>query len=342
MNLRLLLLALLVTSGNAAAQNPVTSKPQAGESLTVMTWNLEWFYDDDPGDNYSDLAKRKSAPSRSQWDWRRDAVAKVIATVQPSILAAQEVENRRVLWYLTRAISRNHQLEYHELGLEGRDHFTEQDVGFLYRPPVNALTVMQGMMTKQMLSTNQYFDLTKHIRASFEFRHGETTERLTVLNVHLCATAEAEPKRIRQARLLHHWIAAAVRRDENVIVVGDFNTELKADRLSDDSDIGIACGLETPETDDDLVDLNLMLPALNRRTHLLGGQYDRILCSRSLIEDDPQRPDLVFRKIEVLPNLAIRGDKDTPQLHWDNYWQIPESERDLSDHYPVMATFEVR
>ena len=116
----------------------------------------------------------------------------------------------------------------------------------------------------------------------------------------------------------------------------------KGDRPFKGSEIGIACGLETPETDDDLVDLHLRLPASDRGTHLMGGQYDRILCSRSLIEDDPRRPDLVFSKIEVLRDLAIRGQQDPPEQHWNQFWKIPEGERDVSDHYPVMATFEIR
>ncbi len=47
-------------------------------------------------------------------------------------------------------------------------------------------------------------------------------------------------------------------------------------------------------------------------------------------------------QIEVLRDLAIRNGQDSPKQHWDNYWKMPESDRDLSDHYPVMATFEMR
>ncbi len=319
-----------------------TARRTDAEPLTVMTWNLEWFYDNESGDNYSDLAKEKTAPSRAQWDWKRDAVAQGIAASKPSILALQEIENRRVLWYLTRAMSRNHKLEYHELAFESRDHFTEQDVGFLFRPPVDALTVMQGMYPKRLRSTNKYFDLTKHIRGVFEIQQGDFSETVTVLNVHLRATPEAADKRLRQARLLHYWIASAIGRGQNIIALGDFNTEFKGNRLLNGSDLGIACGLETPGTDDDLVNLNLRLPASDRSTHLMGGQYDRILVSPSLMVDDPKRPDLVFSKIEVLRDLVIRGGKDTPEQHWDNYWKMSDAERDVSDHYPVMATFEIR
>ena len=148
---------------------------------------------------------------------------------------------------------------------------------------------------------------------------------------------------MRQARLMHRWVREAVLAGNDVIVLGDFNTEETGTTTRRQSDLGIACGLETPEPGDDLVDLNLKLPEDKRQTHLLPGrQYDRILCSRSLLEDDPDRPDLVFSKIEILRQLCVRGELDDPQQHWDDYWGQPAAERDLSDHFPVMATFEIR
>lgn len=128
-----------------------------------------------------------------------------------------------------------------------------------------------------------------------------------------------------------------------MIVLGDFNSEEVGLETRAGSDIGIASGLETVDTADDLIDLSQHLPQGERQTHmLLGRQFDRILCSRSLLEDDPTKPDLVFAKIEVIRSLSVRGTADVPLQHWEEYWSLPEAERDLSDHYPVMATFEVR
>ena len=179
--------------------------------------------------------------------------------------------------------------------------------------------------------------------AEIEFLHGGEIYRVLILNVHLRAKPEGESFRIRQARLMHRWVSDAVRAGRDVIVLGDLNTEETGLKTRPESDLGVASGLETADTADDLIDLNLRLPADNRQTHMLPGrQYDRILCSRSLIEDDPSKPDLVFSKIEVLRALCVRGAADEPQQHWDEYWSLPDDQRDLSDHYPVMATFEVR
>ena len=330
----------LIVSGYA--ESSVLSLTGDGR-LTVMTWNLEWFFDDQQGDNHSELAKEKSSPSRAAWNWRRDAIAQSIAKARPTILAVQEVESRRVLWYLTRALARNHKAEYHEIGIEGRDHFTEQDVGLLIRPPVDTLSAIQYAYPKRMRSSNQYYDVSKHLMAVLELRHEKVDERVLVMNVHLRSGTESAPIRLRQARLIRHWIKDALRDGQNVILLGDFNTEQSGTTTRIDSEMGIVCGMESADEKDNLVDLNLRLPHGNRQTHLIGGrQFDRILCSKSLIEDDPSRPDLVFTGIEILSTLAIRGMPDSPDDHWDRYWQLPERERDLSDHYPVMATFEVR
>lgn len=308
-----------------------------------MTWNLEWFYDDEDRDNHSDLAKEKSSPSRVEWNWRRDAVAERIAKIRPTVLALQEVENRRVLWYLTRSLDREHSLQYSEIGFESRDHYTEQDVGMLFRLPAELLLSSQLAMTSRMRKGGEYYDVSKHLLAVFDFPVGDDFQRVSVLNLHLRSGNQSEAVRKRQARLVHHWVANAIKRGEHMIVLGDFNTDETGTVTRDDSDLGIALGRETADVGDDLIDLNLKLPRDQRQTHLLAGkQFDRIFCSPSLVEDDPGKADLVFRSIEVRSDLVIQGQVDTPEEHWDNYWTRPASERDLSDHYPVIATFEVR
>ena len=326
------------TSGSKVAQ---VNDP---ESFSVMTWNLEWFYDENPEDNYSKLSKEKSAPSRSDWDWHRDAIAKSINDAKPTVLAMQEVENRRVMWYLSRALDRNHKIDYTALCNESRDVFTEQDVALMYRQPADALSATSFRMTREMKKSQNFYDVSKHIMGVFQVPNGtDTPERVVVMNIHWRSRADGESLRRRQARLSHLWLRERISKGENVILLGDTNTEEKSDTTRPDSDLGIACGAETESTNDDLVDLNLNLTKQQRRTHLLPDrQFDRIMVSRSLLEDDPRRPDLVFSRIEVLRDLAVKGELDTETEHWTNYWNRPESERDLSDHLPVMATFEIK
>ena len=341
-NLVLSATVVLVSGTTVVAQQPAVQSA-GNEPLTVMTWNLEWFYDENSGDNFSRLAREKSAPDRGKWDWRRDAIADRIAGVRPTVVAVQEIENRRVLYYLTRALSRNHQLSYNEYALEGRDFFTEQDVGYLVRRPADVAALIQRGYVQRLRSTNQFYDVSKHLFAEIEFQDGSDVHRVLILNIHLRAKPEGEAFRRRQARLMQHWVAEVVSAGRDVIVLGDFNSEETADQTLADSDLGIAAGLQTPSPNDDLIDLNLRLPRSSRQTHMLPGrQYDRILCSRSLLEDDPSKPDLVFSKIENLREMCIQGEADDPEQHWNDYWSLAEDQRDLSDHYPVMATFEIR
>lgn len=343
--------ALFVLAASPCDAQKAGDAQQAGEKekptpekLTVMTWNLEWFYDDQSGDNYSKLAKEKTAASRDDWDWHRDAIAKSIQKAKPTILALQEVENRRVLWYLKRALDRDFKIDYEELCDESSDNFTEQDVGLMYRAPVDMLQTGHFGLPRAMKKTQRYYNLSKHIMGVFEVPNGtDTPERVTVMNIHLRSRAEGESLRIRQGRLVNHWIADRISAGENVIVLGDTNTEEKGDVTRPQSDLGLLCGLETETTADDLVDLHLKLPLKDRQTHLLPGrQFDRIMVSKSLLEDDPSRPDLVFSSVEVLKDLCVQGEQDSETEHWDEYWNRPAAQRDLSDHYPVQATFEIR
>ncbi|KAA5540106.1 endonuclease [Roseiconus nitratireducens] len=307
-----------------------------------MSWNLEWFFDEYQGDNHSALAKEKSSPSRDDWNGRRDAVASAIASRSPTVVAVQEVESRRVLWYLTRAIARHHRQAYREFAMESEDHYTEQDVGFLVRDPADLLSISHQKQTRAMRRSQTFFDLSKHLFGVFSVPAGDRQERVTILNVHMRSRPEAASIRQRQARLAHHWIADAIAAGGNVIVLGDFNTEETGDEPRPGTDLGILCGMETDAIDDDLVDLTRQLPAAERSTHLLGKHFDRILVSQSLLDDDPAAPDLVFESVSVLPALAIRAERDDPLRHWEHFWEIPDEERDLSDHYPVLASFRIR
>ncbi len=331
------------------------SVPEA-DSFTVMTWNLEWFFDDFDGDNFSKLAKDQTAPSRAQWDWKRDAVAASIHSLQPSVVALQEIEGRRVLWYLAKAMERNHAMSYREICIEGDDVFTEQDVGFIYRSDTDdgksnspeAIQVEPTLAsvfgrTAAMKRDDLMADVSKHLAVEYEIVRGDDTERVTVFNLHLRAREEAIAVRTKQARTVHAWLASKIRAGENVIVLGDFNAEDTTIPAEPTSDMAAVCGLDTGDSDDDLVDLLDRLPIKSRQTHLLSGKaFDRILVSPSLLIDDPNRVDLVLAKFERLPELNVKGSVDVPQEHWDSYWQISDDNRDISDHWPLMATFDFK
>ena len=51
--------------------------------------------------------------------------------------------------------------------------------------------------------------------------------------------------------------------------------------------------------------------------------------------------DLVLQSITIGKDLVVRG-KQQDTDHQDQYWKIPADERDVSDHYPVVAEFEFK
>lgn len=337
------LLAATVSCASAE-DNTSDSRDTLDDHLVVMTWNLEWFYDEHAEDNFSDLAREQSAPSRQAWDWRRDAIADSIAKAKPDIVAMQEVENQRVLFYLARAIERRHQMKYSVAFAEGTDYFTEQDVGFLYGPDVDLVRLSRYQPTRSMRDTERFSSVSKHVEAVFEVPVENSVEQVTVMTMHLRARSQAAAIRTRQARSVHAWLADRIAAGEDVIVLGDTNSESTAYPAEEGSDMAALSGFDTPSADDNLIDLGRELPVGERQTHLLDGrQYDRILVSPSLTDDDPQRGDLVFESLERPRELAVRGDGvDTPEEHWDRYWEMPEDQRDLSDHWPLVARFSVK
>ena len=329
-----LMAALLVPL--AASMAKADSPP---ERLIVATWNVEWLYDNYTGDNYQDLAKAQSAPSREDWNWKLAGVAKVIAEIKPTVLALQEVENQRVLFYLERLLKRDYGLDYNIAYVEGEDFFTEQDVAVLSLSGLTGFGVKR--QTTEMYVTKSYYNVNKHIFCEFEWGTGEDKQRLLLLNVHMRAGPDATEIRKRQSRLIREWINEPVRRGDNVIVLGDINTNETFETTTKEGDLGVLRALDTPEAGDDLIDLFAHYRGASKETHLIHKQFDHILATPSLLTDTPQKTDLVFRSINIRKDLVVKG-KQQDENHMDIFWKIPADERDISDHYPVVAEFELK
>lgn len=333
MHQRTLTLTLLILaccfSGFAGAQN-------LPKSVTVATWNLEWFFDDVKDDNAEGLPQDLSAPSRNEWEWKLGKVAGAIAEMQPTIIALQEVEDRDAVYAICKTLKEKHNIQYRYAFVGGYEFATEQDVAIMYQ---DRCLVEYGRkeQTGDMYSTKKYYNLGKHMFAKFQWGEGESKQELTVFNLHLRARAEKESIRQRQCELVRYWIQDSVEDGENVIVLGDFNTEHNAGTFVEGSDVEIMKGSSTATRDDDLIDLHERIPEGARDTHISGKQLDRIFVSDSVFSNEKGRRDLVFSRIVCRKDLVVVGSKD--QDHFNGYYDIPQDERDISDHYPVIAEF---
>ena len=152
---------------------------------------------------------------------------------------------------------------------------------------------------------------------------------------------DAVALRKRQARLIRHWIDDTVKAGRNVIVLGDINTEETYEITTRDGDLGTLRGLNTAASDDDLIDLFQFYRGQPKETHLIHKQFDHILVTPSLVKHSPQQPGFEFNTIDIRRDLVIRG-AGQDQDHLDVFWKIPQAERDISDHYPVVAEFELQ
>lgn len=307
------------------------SEAAIGEEITIATWNLEWFYDSNQSDNIESLAKRMSAPSKADWAWKLDVAAGGIGKLKPTIIALQEIENEKVVQQLADTIEKQTGLVYKVGFKQGTDSATEQDVAFLVKDGVE-FRAGRLPFKKEWRSDRTLKDLSKHLALATTL--GD--EKVFVINVHLIASSSEG--RQAQARTLRKWIDSDVAKKGNVFILGDFNAGQRYNETTPDSGVGIIRGFSTSTKADDLEDLHRTLG--NRATHISGRELDRILMTPALFTDKKDAKDLSFVKIERRADVCIRGEPD--KFHRDSYWKLSTKERDVSDHFPLMATFELK
>lgn len=309
----------------------------APNKLVVMTWNVEWMFDADKSDNRSDLSKQQSSPSADYWKWKVAAVAKAIAACDATIVALQEIEGNQSLNDIAKELREKHRQNFRTAFIQGSDSFTEQDVGILQRSGL--MNYRRYEQSKAMFDSKQYYNLSKHLVA--EFRWADVSSPLTVLNMHLRATAESEEERTKQGRLARWWLESQLDAGQDVIFLGDINSEHPVGQVAGEMKFFIDGGetLNPPQC----IDLLTKATDRNQPTHLiLPKQFDRIIVSPSLMVDDPSTRDWAFSSIAIRPDLAILGAGKDGEAHWDGRLTLPTSELDASDHAPVVATFELK
>ena len=73
------------------------------------------------------------------------------------------------------------------------------------------------------------------------------------------------------------------------------------------------------DASNDLVDLHGSLQDSNRATHLNGKQFDRILFSQSLMEDNRNHRDLVFVRGLFAKDLVVVGEVEQGRFPLGEY-----------------------
>lgn len=329
---------LCTTAAQPPGKTAIPLAERKGD-LSVATWNLEWFYDWDINDNQSETAKINSAPSKKDWEWRLRATADAIAKIKPTVLCLQEIENRKVLDALAATIKERHHIDYEVCFAQGRDTFTEQDVGIL---------VLRGLRPQSRRApeprnwnSREVKPLTKQLMVEIPWGDGPNQRRLTFINVHLMAGDDIgkEMDRCDQARFIKHWIRDEHKAGHYVILVGDMNTAEVRNAEPKERALDVLTGKDTPsDPDDDLDDVTNIMPPMDRITFgSRGSMLDHILISPKL----KKGPGITFNTISNRRDIVIRGQGPDFKLRLRDkrFWKIDEDERDLSDHYPLLAKF---
>jgi endonuclease/exonuclease/phosphatase family metal-dependent hydrolase len=338
----LLLVALFCTIDAQPPEKVAIPLAERKGDLSVATWNLEWFYDWDINDNQSETAKINSAPSRKDWEWRLKATADAIAKMKPTVLCLQEIENKKVLDQLCVTIKERHRLDYEVCFAQGRDSFTEQDVGVLVlrglRPQFRRAPEPRNWNSREMKP------LTKQLMVEIPWGDGPNMRRLTFINVHLMAGDDIgkEMDRCDQARFIKRWIEDEHKRGHYVVLMGDLNTAEVRGNPPKEKALDILAGKDTPDDkDDDLEDVTNIMPVMERITFgSRGSMLDHIFISPKL----KNGPGIAFDTISNRKDVVIRGEGPDFKLKLRDrrFWKIDEDERDLSDHYPLLAKFRVK
>jgi endonuclease/exonuclease/phosphatase family metal-dependent hydrolase len=296
------------------------SQGAVAEDVRIAAWNIKFFFDNDTSDNHSELAHEMSAPSAAEWQWRLSAVTDAIAAIHPAIMAFEEIENAKVMNEVVQKLHDNGQ-EYHLSFVQGNDSVTEQDVAFLV---ADGIPFTSDRIEFTHHGEAQYKDLSKHQLLTAEI----DGVPVSLLAIHLNTNAN---DRLRQARTLRGWVDD-LGPDSNVLVLGDTNVNTSYANTTANSDIGRIRGLTTSTPTDDLTDLHEFLTPQKRKTWADQRELDRILVSKSLMADGGP---IKFSSIDTRRDLVVRGS----EVDHAN-WAKPQAERDLSDHFPLVATFQ--
>ena len=182
--------------------------------------NTEFFFDSEvPHGNI--VGPSIKVPTPDEYDVKARSIANFIDKYQANLVALVEVENRDCVELVQENL--NHKEFWQIIFLEGRDTFTGQDVVLLSKFPVIKETITNF---PDQWSNCTYQGKSKSVRPSKVLGcelsiHGPS---VYLIVIHLISKRfDNDAKRLGQAKVLRQQSIRALEKDQNVILVGDFN-----------------------------------------------------------------------------------------------------------------------
>jgi endonuclease/exonuclease/phosphatase family metal-dependent hydrolase len=279
--------------------------------LTLGTWNVEYFFDDDE-DPYTNDEKFQAKPKKAM-----AALAKTIRSINVDFLALQEIENEGVLANFNRQYLGD--MGYHHQWVNERAGKTAINLAFLSRVPVDEVTVYR-FDEFTLPGANRTWPFARDL-VRVTLKPGDDMT-LHVFMLHFKAKSGSTPDdpmsanwRLAEATQVHARVAAQLKKDPSawIAVIGDVN---------DLPESPPCLALTQPGDNINLVDVHAGIPRAKRNTLLRQSSYQAI---------EPNHP---VDYILVSTGLAER--------------LVPEStsrpvpmDINASDHIPLLATFDL-
>jgi uncharacterized protein len=292
----------------------------AGQTLTLVSQNMNRFFDDKDDGRHEKIVKRKTYQKRI-----KKLSEKIITNLaRPDILALQEIENLDILEDVAKRLKKEG-LHYQAVLMEGND-ISGIDVGFLVKKGVH-VTEQRQLFKQLKVNSTDYFLFSRPpllIEACM-------TECVTIINLHLRSMRglrnkneahRVAKKRKLQAETIAKWVNQfqISYPQHRLVLVGDFNALPVSDNFVDV--IGTLRG-QPDQTrpkwkskdliERDLIDLTQSIPARHRSSY-------------------------VYKKHKQQLDYLLIGDSDNYKLQKIKFGRIDFK---FSDHAPLISVIEL-
>ena len=284
-------------------------------SLSIITYNLYNLFDDiDDGYEHSSFRPHSGYTARD-FQKRVELYSNLFKSeeFEADIIFLQEVESERVLEALLNDSLRRRGYAYY--GLARVDNIPTT-VGFISKIKPNEVQIHDSGSSRPFMSLTL-------------FKNGSLYR---IFSLHAKSNLGDEEENKKERRLMARHLKGLINKDENVIILGDFNTVISNDDLlsfSDSVDSIFVCNDINNINDNAFYDAteDSYYPLNSEGTYNYNGSwyfYDKILISNNIVDTKKYS----FRVLN-LPSVS----KDGFPLAYDN-----SSESGYSDHFALKLT----
>ncbi|MBI5772402.1 MAG: hypothetical protein HZA89_01495 [Verrucomicrobia bacterium] len=240
---------------------------QTAASYSFTTLNCLWFLGQESG-------KSTEKPrTGNEYVAKAANLINLLPTEPPFFVALQEVGNFNDVSNLAKRATYRYRRTYTPLFAQGKDTYTQQDVGALF-DGARGWSVVGKASRASDLEKN----LSKHLVVRLTNSIVRTSIDVCVIHLRRPLDDSSESKHVEQNRALLRWAMGHLAQNPkaNLVILGDFNEGKPVGSAK--QDLAVLFQAKPP-----LVD-TLTLAAKPLPTHTDGKAYDRIMLSDSLVK----------------------------------------------------------